>query len=422
MAKTETKTKTKTKSIASKKVKKDVNKKTKAFQKKKTVTKKKIEKKEVVKTEITNKPERLDYLDGLKGLFTILVMVGHFGMMFSNDGYIGWGASNEAMIDPVSTYLSNLPMSLIINNSIPLYLFMALIAFFPAYKYFKTRDDKALVKSSVLRYFRFLPMVFVAFILSYLFRVFDLYCADDFFKFTGNAWIREGFLIKFNLFEVIRDGLLFSFISRSQEVSSLWCLYYLFLGSLLTYVFVWIIGKVKHRECIYLLVSLFLILDPTYLSFIAGVGVADIVCNSKIMENKSIMVLFLILGLIIGYFPSVFLPYWLDVTVIYAVGGFFILVGIIGLFSKSKFLNSKTLVYLGKESFSLIIVHIFVLFTITGYAYIWLIKLRVPELVALPAVFVLFATISYYASELYQKIMGPITAKVVSKAAEFFGL
>lgn len=406
----------------SKKVKKVTDKKTNTTAKKKTVTRKTTDKKKAVKAGVINKTERLDYLDGLKGLFTVLVLVGHFGMMFGNNGYIGWGASKEAMIDPVATYLSNLPMSLIINNSIPLYLFMALIAFFPAYKYFKTKDDKALVKSSVLRYFRFLPMVLVAFIFSYLFRVFNLYCAEDFFKYTGNTWIREGFLTKYSLFEVLRDGLLFSFISRTNEVNSLWCLYYLFLGSLLTYVFVWIIGKVKHRECIYILVSLFLLLDPTYLSFIAGVGVADIVCNSKIMENKSIMIFFLILGLIIGYFPSVFLPYWLDVTVLYAVGGFFILIGIIGLFSKSKFLNSKTLVYLGKESFSLIIVHIFVLFSITGYAYIWLMELRIPEVVVVPAVFVLFATISYYASDLYQKIMGPITAKVVNKVAEFFGL
>lgn len=425
MAKTETKSKTKAKSATSKKTKKTTSAKTKTTVKKKQTTAKAkpvVKQKPVVEKEIIKQPERLNYLDGLKGLFTILVMVGHFGMMFGDNGYIGWGASKEAMIDPVATYLSNLPMSLIINNSIPLYLFMALIAFFPAYKYFKTKNDHALVKSSVLRYFRFLPMVFVSFLLAYLFQELHLYCADDFFKFTGNTWIREGFLVKYSFFDILRDGLLFSFITRTQEISSLWCLKYLFLGSLLTYVFVWVLGKVKHRGWVYFLVSLFLVLDPTYICFIAGVGVADMVCNSKMIEDKPVMVIFLILGIIIGYFPSIFLPYWLDVTILYAVGGFFILTGIIGLFSKSKFLNSKTLIYLGKESFSLIIMHIFVLFSITGYAYIWLIKLRVPELVALPAVFVLFATVSYYAAEIFQKIMGPVTAKVVSKVSEFFNL
>ena len=362
------------------------------------------------------KEERLDYLDGLKGLFTILVVLGHFNMMFNKSGFVGWGTT---YVDPKSVFFENLPWSLFINNTLPLYLFMALIAFFPAYKYFKKKDNKSLIRSSILRYFRFVPMVFVGCLISYLLYRFELYCFDDYINLTGNMWVSQNASYSFTFLDVFKDGLLLGYLRGTQMISSLWCLNYLFLGSLLSYVFVYIVGNVKHRGWVYLgIAMIFLVIDPTYLSFISGVGVADMVCNSELVNNKKVMILFFIVGIIIGLCPEVLMPSWLNILVVEAISEFFILTGIAGLFSKSKFLNNKLLTNIGKMSFALIIVHILVLFTVAGYIYIWLNGLNVPSTINFVITFISFAIISLIASDIYNKVLTSLTGKICFKVIE----
>ena len=363
--------------------------------------------------------KRLDYLDGLKGIFTLLVVVGHFGMAFFSNGFVGWGSevgANEIR----QIYFSNMPWSLIINNSIPVYLFMTLIAFFPAYKYFIKRDNKSLAKSFILRYFRFMPMVAVACLLVSFFIKIGLYDCNALVAINGSQWVANTTNYSFTFLETIKEGIYSAFLRGTDLVSSLWCLDYLFLGSLLTYILVFLVCHVRHKGWLYLFVSIFFLHDPTYLCFIGGTIIADLVCNSVILSNKKIMILFLIIGIVVGYFPSVLLPEWLAVETIYAIGSFFIITAIIGLFSKTKLLNSKVLVNIGKQSFPIIIVHIILLFVVSAKVYVWLYNTGVNDTLNIIITFVTYIPLSLVASYLYARLLLPLTMDLSSAISNLF--
>ena len=86
----------------------------------------------------------------------------------------------------------------------------------------------------------------------------------------------------------------------------------LFLGSLLSYSILMLYEKIKNRIPIYVILCIFLYVEPTCLSFIAGIAAADISCSSKMNEklkkNKILSVIFLIIALVTGNFPPVLLP------------------------------------------------------------------------------------------------------------------
>ena len=177
------------------------------------------------------------------------------------------------------------------------------------------------------------------------------------------------------------DGLFGGFLHGAQLISSLWCLHYLFLGSILSYSILLLCEKIKKRIPVYVMLCIFLYTQPVYLSFMAGIISADILCNSKITQktakNKILSVVFLIAALVTGNFPPVLLPSWCNNIVFYAIGSFFLLISVSCLFADCKFLKSRILSFLGKESFSIIIVHMLVLFTINGFLFVYLDSLNI---------------------------------------------
>ena len=99
--------------------------------------------------------KRMDYIDGIKGLCALLIGLFHFLLMFKIDGYVNWGCVEEAAANPVGYYLSAFPYSVLTNYNFPLYLFMGIISFIPAYRYWNSKGNTNFEKSVITRYFRF---------------------------------------------------------------------------------------------------------------------------------------------------------------------------------------------------------------------------------------------------------------------------
>ena len=108
-----------------------------------------------------------------------------------------------------------------------------------------------------MRYFRFLPMVFAGCLISALLYRFSLYSFERFYEATENSWIYTLGKLDYSFSTAFYGGLLDGFLHGTGIVTSLWCLHYLFLGSLLSYSILMLYGKIKNRIPIYVILCIF---------------------------------------------------------------------------------------------------------------------------------------------------------------------
>lgn len=106
------------------------------------------------------------------------------------------------------------------------------------------------------------------------------------------------------------------------------------------------------------------------------------------------------------------LPSWCNNIVFYAIGSFFLLISVSCLFADLKLLKSRILSFLGKESFSIIIVHMFVLFTINGFLFVYLDSLNINHVLNIAVNFLVFTVLSLVFSKLFSMVLTPLTNKL----------
>ncbi len=94
--------------------------------------------------------EKITYLDGLRGIAAINVMIMHFfivlapAMIYSNRMPSHFGNLEQ--------FFSNTPLGLIGAGNFSVCIFFVLSGYVLTYKYFKTRDNSIIISSAVRRY------------------------------------------------------------------------------------------------------------------------------------------------------------------------------------------------------------------------------------------------------------------------------
>lgn len=315
--------------------------------------------------------KRITYIDGLKGWCAISVCLLHFLLIFVLYGYVGWKCVPEASLNPKEYYFNHFPFSILSNNSFPLYIFFGLISFLICYFFFKKNDIEKIKKQAILRYFRFLPIVVISCFITYLLLVTSLCPYEEYFKLSGNTWAYGLFEEKYTFFDVIKGSFFVGFFEGFQIINPLWCLDYLFLGSMLTYFVMLIYNKIKVKWILYtFLFVVFFFVDQNYLAFIAGMVAAEI-ANKEYSLKKRYGALIVILGCIIGLFPLVLLPEIITINTLYSIGAGLVIIGTHLSFQNQYLLNNKFIEFVGKESLSLILFNAIILQSVNLHLYIW---------------------------------------------------
>lgn len=358
--------------------------------------------------------KRLNYIDGLKGFCAISVCLFHFLLAFYIEGYVGWKCMIEGSIDPNGYYFEHFPYSILTNNSFPLYIFFAIIALLICLPFFKNKDEGKLKKQAILRYFRFLPIVFLSCLVAYLFFVFDVCKFKEFYEITKNEWIYARVIENLSFFDFLKETLFISFVKGTNLVSPLWCLHYLYLGSMLTYFVMLVYNKINRKWLFFtLLFIFFFFVDPNYLSFLVGIIVALII-NKEIEMKKIYGILLIILGCVFGLFPVVLIPEVISVYTFYAIGALFVLLGTHASFKNNAILNNKFLGFLGKESLTLIVIQFLVLQSVNVNLYV-LFSSSMKEYINVLINFVINGVLSLGLTYVYSKIVTPLTNMLCNK-------
>lgn len=359
---------------------------------------------------MSKKVERIKWIDGIRGIMILLVMLGHYLLAFtSKDGYIGYG-SNYSKEELLKAFFDNLPSSLLFNNSFPLYVIVLLIAFIPAYKFFKEQNEESILRQAKKRYLRFMIPTFLAFVINFILYRLGLLFNVKVGQIMNNVWLQEMMTLYPSFLKLLYEGLILVYVKGSSFISVSWIMGYLFIGSYITYAVLLLFGRLKNRIPVYIgLFIFFFVYDQMYLNFVMGIIAADIIVNKEEKNAKSLnpfVALFLIVfAYLISGIPDVVLPGMLQSYTLSAIGSCIFIVTISQTKSFHKFLENRVLEVISNYSFSAILIHIPVMAFISCGQYLLMSKMGIDKNIIILSIFILAIPVQILAVYLFQKLV-----------------
>lgn len=323
--------------------------------------------------------EKISYLDGLRGVAAINVMLMHFFIVLL-----------PAMIysDRMPSHLGNLekiftstPLGLIGAGNFSVCIFFVLSGYVLTQKYFKTKDRSIIISGAVRRYIRLFVPVFAATMLSFLLASTGMFhYFIEAVMISGNNNYANYWTFTPDLVEAIKQAAWGTFFAGDDTYNPvLWTMSVEFYGSMLVFAMALFFGSLRARWTFYL-AAVVLFLNTYYLAFIIGMGLAD-VFNGKTSifktSNKVILSIVLASGLFLGSYPVgtvtadslyAFLDNGFFQTPKYAyhiLGAGMLMYVLLNSQRMQKIFSSPVLVFLGKISYSLYLVHFLVISTLT---------------------------------------------------------
>jgi hypothetical protein len=268
-----------------------------------------------------------------------------------------------------------------------------------------------------MRYFRFLPLVMIASLISYFMLALKLCPLQKFYDITGNTWGLAMIENEFTFGEALDIGLFRCFFERTHLVSPFWCMFYIFLGSMLSFVMMLLYTKIDNKIFFFgSAIVLFYFVDQNYLAFIIGL-IAGIIANKEYSLSKGKGALLVAVGCVLGLFPPVLLPSFIDIVTLYALGAGFVIVGIHCCFSSNRLLCNKFAEFLGKESLALIVWQMLVLQSLNVFLYNSFYNTGMSTPVNIALNFVINAALSLLLTWVSSKTITPLTNLTCNKVS-----
>jgi peptidoglycan/LPS O-acetylase OafA/YrhL len=324
--------------------------------------------------------EKISYLDGLRGVAAVNVMIMHFFVALAPA--MVYGNELPSHFGNLDHIFSTTPLGLIGAGNFSVCIFFVLSGYVLTQKFFKTRDNNVIISSAMRRYIRLFIPVFAAVMLSYLLASSGLYrYYIDTMTVSAGSNYRGYWTFTPDFLDAIKQAAWNSFFIGGAIPYNpvLWTMRVEFFGSMLVFAMALLFGSMRNRWTFYLSLA-FLFINFYYLAFVIGIVLAD-VFNSKTpmfkTDNRIILSIILISGLFLGSYPVSPLPddslyRFLDIgffetpMVIYHIIGagmlMYVLLNSRGL---QSFFSSPVPLFLGKISYSLYLVHFMVISSFT---------------------------------------------------------
>lgn len=331
-----------------------------------------------------NLAEKIEYLDGLRGLAAFIVVLHHFVCTF----YPAMAEVGKIYhLGPVEGWLGNTPFSLLFGGNFPVCVFFILSGYVLTYKFFKTKNREVIVSGAVRRYLRLIfPIAFVIF-LAYLMMSLSLFYNQEIASLTGSSWNKQFWTFDQDFSGMIRQAVWDTLFIGSETATSydyvLWTMSIEFVGSLIAFSYVMLFGQSRNRWAIYLIAGVFFI-DSYYLAFLLGILLADLYNSERPafkFDNKIALLALLVIGLYLGsYTGSIAYPghdlFNIAKSVVtepdifwHIIGAFILVFVVLNSPLLKSGLSKKVPVSLGKLSFSMYLIHPLILASISSVSF-----------------------------------------------------
>lgn len=373
---------------------------------------------------------RLEDLDGLRGIGAFTVYLSHFLLCFY-PGFFSSELPNTPMIFNLSTIVINTPLNIFINGKFAVAIFFVLSGFVLSYGFFKSSDYEKIRSSAFRRYFRLAIPILAMNIISYLLLKSGLYWNLEATKDIFRSYKLLGlyFQMEPDFIKAFTEATYNTFFTGIETIgqsynSVIWTIFYEFWGSIIVYGFLFISGTFKTRWIVYVFLCL-LNYNNYYLAFVFGIILADINVNIKISPNLLASILLFIFGIWFGscsFLPvslKIFPPYHLleiinDSQIFWQTIGACLVVFVVkNRIEFSNIASIKVFNFLGKISFSLYLIHVpFICFFESWFIHTAIMKFHVYQPIAIMVCFIIGTILLLLLSIVFEKYIDSNGVKI----------
>lgn len=329
--------------------------------------------------------KRILWIDGMKGIACIGILIHHFFVGFLPATYYGADAVSHLQTNFEETF-SQSPFSFILNGNFWVCIFCIVSAFLLSYKVMNN-DKKEKVSTSILnRYFKLVLPLFIVSLIVYLLLSLNLFRNIAASDITKSTWLASYYNHEETFINVLKTSFIdVWFIGNSDFSTAFWMLSILFNGGIVAIVLSEIQWKFGKKSIIfYIIISfIFLYLKSYFLVFSLGVIIAYLFKYNYTLKKHKIIPIFLILfGIILAGFPSGVEPtnfykylnfeateYGKDV-IWHIFASALVMYGIMNIDLIKKILSCNILKKLGSISYSIYLIHIPIMFSVSSYMFI----------------------------------------------------
>lgn len=322
---------------------------------------------------------RFEELEGLRGVAAVVVAIYHFLLGFYLFAFFGPQGNSVQHFRLEDNFYGSIFASFF-SGSFAVAIFFVLSGFVLSVGFYQSRKIAIIKKLAAKRYLR-LMLPALASTLGCLFIIsFGVLKIQEAGAITGSSWLLSSWNFAPSFFDALKSGVIDIFISGSSAYNNvLWTMAIEFAGSFLVFGYLALFGLQKRRWVGYgiLLVATF---NTWFFAFIAGMIIADLYTNNKMrLERRSWILLapLLLLILWMGGYPV----YGGDTAPLYGflnqvassvhwnimlltTGAILLMTAVLMVQQFAQFFSKKSLVVLGKYTFSLYLVHLPVLYTV----------------------------------------------------------
>lgn len=315
--------------------------------------------------------ERTHYLDGLRGVAALVVVIGHLDIFLGFIlGYEGWGNFAREGIGRA------------FNGNFAVCIFFVLSGYLLTMPSVRHGNGARAGEAAARRYFRLTPIVLVSVILAYFLWVIVGIPSGQMTDFgQGFRYMQEEYQFHPSLMEVIGNGLFGVYFGDNRYNGPLWTIQIELWGSLLLFAFIALFAQSRHYVALCAVVSVFLISwlgewGIYYSLFFAG----SAVCHLKLRVSPWLLIPALYLGTVSEWTPDFValveaagLPTSLAIVRVapHAIAAVLLISVLLSNNQLQRAFSTRSARYLGRVSYALYAVHIPVLYTLGNQTFIW---------------------------------------------------
>jgi peptidoglycan/LPS O-acetylase OafA/YrhL len=364
--------------------------------------------------------QKLIFLESVRGLAAIVVVFDHFFTGFFPASKFGPHLPSHS---PADHWLYSTPLSIFISGNFSVCIFFVLSGFVLTRSFFQQHHPQALIRHASRRYVRLVIPVAASIGCAYVLLVFGGFFNGQARRLTGSPWLAASFNFHGHLLVAAHQALFGTFLQGNATYNPvLWTMRIEFLGSFLVFSAASLFGSHGRRWIIYAILAL-VFLKTYFLGFVVGMVLADLRSHWPAIKLPGWIAApalagGLALGSLHGVLPSALvMPHiaelrimpstQLQMLVFWHITGALLVVGsILYWIASQRRLSSRPLVFLGKLSFPIYLVHFLVLFTLSSYLFVQFAGIGyVPDFVV---IFLISAVVIAAASYVFSKwVDGP---------------
>ncbi|MEM9327170.1 MAG: acyltransferase [Bacteroidota bacterium] len=320
---------------------------------------------------------KLRHLEGLRGLAALVVLFAHLKYTFRPTLSEDVLAYLEDQLGYVLARVIHSPLNAVVNGELAVYVFWFMSAYVISLKPFRGGDTIALLRSVTKRYFRLMIPALASSLIAYFLLargwMFHLEVAE--LMGPNGGWHRQFYGFDPDFWLAVRSGLwdaFFDFSFYRTYNPSLWTMKVELYGSFLCFALLGLTRGHRMRWIIYLALVIWTVLSAKFplLSFLLGFFLSDY-DNSRGAtpappRSKAFDVSFILLFILAiawGGRPNFY-------GVVYVLLCAALTVSVLRSDFLKRLLGSRPMVWLGRISFGLYLLHLPIIFSLSSYFYL----------------------------------------------------